>query len=190
MADDLKTANLVGTAPKDVLSYGPSKLMVEKYLWHSPDVGIVSSYTPTDKDVLDHFGIFRGVDQVEAFAQATIVSCIAYLEKRKLGCSHDEIKRLFLPVFISIGQVNFHSYLQAADTFVSLGQIKSYKFRQMICEGRIYKAPKTLNLDDYFSGFNEKRLLNYDLSNDFLLVAELQGITGRGIKNLTKQAAQ
>jgi hypothetical protein len=145
-------------------------------------VGIVASYTPTANDVEDHFGIFRGVDQIEAFAQATIVSCGAFLEKRKTGNSFEELKQKFVPIFIGVGQVNFHSYLEKGDTFVSIGYITFYKFRQMVAEGRIYKVPKSLDLDDYFSTFNEERLRTYQLSNDFTLIAELAGITGRALK--------
>jgi hypothetical protein len=174
--------NLVGTEPAVVLTHGPTKILVDKYIWHSPDAGIVASYMPKERDVKDHFGIFRGVDQIEAFAQATIVSCGAFTESRKLKCSFAELKEIFIPVFIGIGPVKFHSYLETGDTFVSVGQIVTYKFRQMVCNGRIYKAPKGLDLDAYFSDFNEDRLTVYDLSKDFILVAELQDVTGRALK--------
>ena len=58
--------SLVGIDTADILPHGPTKLLVNKYNWHSPGLGIVASYTPTERDVEDHFGIFRGVDQVEA----------------------------------------------------------------------------------------------------------------------------
>jgi hypothetical protein len=174
--------NLVGSSPKDLLLHGPTKLMVNNYHWHSPNVGIVASYSPTELDVKDHFGIFRGVDQVEAFAQASIVSCGTFLECRKLQCEPADLKDKFIPAFISIGAVYFHYYLELGDTFVSLGRIKFYKFRQMVCDGRIYKVPKGLDLDRYFSRFDDNRLINYDLSQDFMLVAELFDITGRAIK--------
>lgn len=174
--------NLVGVSPKDVLLHGPSKLLVSNYHWHEPEVGIVGSYTATEKDVQDHFGIFRGVDQIEAFGQATIGSCSTFLECRKKNCSTMELKEKFIPAFISLGQVNFHNYLQVGDTFVSIGQIKFYKFRQMVADGRIYKVPKGLDLNDYFSQFNTERLMEYGLNDDFLLIAEISDITGRGIK--------
>ncbi len=60
----------------------------------------------------------------------------------------------------------------------------------MVCDGRIYKVQKGLDIDDYFKDFNDDRLLNYDLSKDFVLVAELSGVTGRAIKNLKKQETQ
>ena len=180
--------NLIGVHPKDVLSHGSTKLLLDKYIWHAPDVGIVASYTPKGRDVKDHFGIFRGVDQIEAFAQATIVSCGAFLERQKKDCSFDALKKLFIPVFISVGQVDFHSYLEEGDTFINIGHITFYKFRQMTCSGRIYKVPKDLNLAGYFKHFSEQRLKTYDLSSDFTLIAELENVTGRAIKkeNLKK----
>jgi hypothetical protein len=178
----LNEGNLVGLDPDQLLLHGPTKLLLDKFHWHSPEKGIVASYTPKARDVKDHFGLFRGVDQVEAFAQATIVSCATFSECRKNDCLPDGLKDMFLPAFISIGQVNFHNYLQKGDTFISMGNIKFYRWRQMVCDGRIYKVPKKLNLDEYFRDFTEERLLNYDISEDFKLVAELFGITGRAIK--------
>jgi len=72
--------------------------------------------------------------------------------------------------------------LEKGQTFINIGFIKFYKWRQMVCEGRIYRAPKDLDLVEYFKDFDEKRLLAYDLRSDFVLIAELYDITGRGIK--------
>jgi hypothetical protein len=174
--------NLVGTEPEAVLIHGPKKLMITKYLWHAPAVGIVASYSPREIDVEDHFGVFRGVDMVESFAQATTGSCGAYIETVKQKCSFQYLKDTFYPAFIGVGQVIFHNYLELGDTFISVGHIKHYKFRQMVCDGRIYKVPPGLDLDEYFSRFNEERLLGYDLEKEFKLIAELFGVTGRGIK--------
>jgi hypothetical protein len=175
--------SLIGQYPKDILvHHGPTKLLVSKYHWHSPLAGVVASYTPTEHDVKDHFLVFRGVDQIESFAQATTGSCNVFLECEKMGLTPYELMDKFLPRFVSIGQVIFHNYLEKGDTFINIGQIKFYKFRQMVCDGRIYKAPKGLDLDDYFSQFDEEGLLTYDLSSDFTLVAELFDITGRAIK--------
>ncbi|UKT62888.1 hypothetical protein [Pedobacter mucosus] len=173
---------LIGISPKSLLLHGPKKTLLNSYHWHSPQIGIVASYSPTFFDVEDHFGVFRGVDMIEAFAQATIVSCCGFLECLKLKCTPEELKANFLPLFISIGQVNFRSYLEEGDVFISLGQIKFYKFRQMTCDGRIYKVPKGLDLDAYFSDYTEEQFLNYELPNDFTLIAELFDITGKGIK--------
>jgi hypothetical protein len=182
LPDILRNGNLVGLNPKNILLHGPSKRLLNTYHWHSPEKGIVASYSPTERDVEDHFGIFRGVDQVEAFAQASVVSCATFLECRKLNCTADELKDKFIPAFISIGQVNFHNYLEYGDRFISIGIIKFYKWRQMVCDGRVYKVPKDMDLDAYFSDFSEERLLKYDISKDFTLVAELFDITGRAIK--------
>lgn len=181
-----KADNLAGISPKDIMvHHGPTKLLLDKYLWHSPDKGIIASYTPKKRDVEDHFGIFRGVDQIESFAQAAVGSCSVFLECRKQALSPLELKEKFIPRFISIGQVIFHSFLEEGDTYINIGQIKFYKFRQMVSDGRIYKAPEGLNLDHYFSTYTEKQLLEYDLSKDFTLVAELADITGRAIKRET-----
>jgi hypothetical protein len=178
---DIKEGNLLLFKPSQMLLHGPTKRLVNNYHWHSPDKGIVASYSPKERDVEDHFGIFRGVDQVESFAQATIVSCATFLECRKQNCTPDQLKDKFIPAFISIGNVNFHYYLEQGDVFICIGYIKFYKWRQMVCDGRIYKAPPGLDLDEYFKDFNEDRLLKYDISKDFKLVAELFDITGRAI---------
>ncbi len=174
--------NLVGIEPQIVLIHGPKKLMLDKYIWHSPNVGIVASYSPRELDVEDHFGVFRGVDMVESFAQATIVSCGAYSETFKQNCGFQDLKNNFYPLFTNIGQVNFYSYIELGDTFINIGHIKHYKFRQMICSGRIYKVPAGLNLDEYFSDFNEERLLKFDLDKEFKLIADLDNITGQAIR--------
>jgi hypothetical protein len=62
-----------------------------------------------------------------------------------------------------------------------LGKITFYKFKQMVCDGRIYRCPPGLDLDEYFKDFNEERLLKYDLSPDFKLISDLYDITGREI---------
>lgn len=179
--DIVHNGTLVGVDPKKIMLHGATKRYVNDYLWHSPKVGVVASYSPTAGNVKDHFGIFRGVDQVEAFAQATIVSCATFLECRKHNCLPDVLKDKFIPAFISIGNVNFHNYLEEGDTFISMGVIKFYKWRQMVCDGRIYKIPPGFDLEEYFKDFSEERLLKYDISKDFKLVAELFDITGRAI---------
>ncbi len=181
MAEIIANGSLVDIYPRQILLHGPTKRLVDKYHWHSPNKGVVASYSPKERDVEDHFDIFRGVDQVEAFAQATIVSCATFLECRKNRCLPDDLRDKFIPAFISIGGVSFHNYLELGDTFISIGNITFYKWRQMVCDGRIYKVPKELDLDEYFKDFTDERLLKYDISKDFKLVAELTGITGRAI---------
>jgi len=179
--DTIHSGNLVGIDPANLLLHGPTKRLVNAFHWHSPYKGIVASYSPTERDVEDHFNVFRGVDQIEAFAQATIVSCATFLECRKQNCLPDALRDKFVPAFISIGSVNFQNYLELGDTFISIGNITFWKWRQMVCDGRIYRVPKSLDLDEYFSDFTEERLLKYDISKDFVKVAELHDITGRAI---------
>lgn len=179
--DTIQHGNLVGVDPVNLLLHGPTKRLVSAYHWHSPNKGIVASYSPTERDVEDHFNVFRGVDQIEAFAQATIVSCATFLQCRKQNCLPDVLRDTFVPAFISIGNVNFQNYLELGDTFISIGNITFWKWRQMVCDGRIYRVPKELDLDEYFSDFTEERLLKYDISKDFVKVAELHDITGRAI---------
>jgi len=176
--------SLVGMHPKDILIHGPKKTLIDRYIWHKPDFGIIVSYAPTAFDVEDHFGVFRGVDQIESFAQATIVSCSSYLEAKKQKCNLELLKSSITPLFISIGQVSFRSYLLAGDVFISMGYITFYKFRQMTCNGRIYKVPKGLDLDDYFKDYTQEQFEKYELRDDFVLIAELFDITGRGTKQI------
>ena len=72
--------------------------------------------------------------------------------------------------------------MEEGDTFINIGYIKFCKFRQIVSDGRIYKVAKGIDLDEYFCHFTEKQLMEYDLSTDFTLVAELFDVTGRGIK--------
>lgn len=179
---ELTMKSLIGISPGTVLVHGDSKRLVDKYHWHVPDVGIVASYSPKEHDVADHFGFFRGVDIIESFAQATTGSCSAYLECKKMQCSFDHLKVTFTPLFLNLGQVNFMNYLELGDTLVCMGQVKFYKFRQMTCDGRVYKAPGGLDLEIYFKDYTEERFLKYDLDESFTLVAELFDVTGKGFR--------
>ena len=180
--DPIYHETLVGDKPKQWLLHGATKRLIDKYHYHSPKVGVVASYTPKERDVKDHFSIFRGVDQVESFAQASIASCGTYAQCKIQNCKPADLRDDFVPVFLSIGSVTYHNYLQKGETFINIGIIKFYKFRQMICDGRIYKVPPGLDLDAYFKGFTDERLLAYDLPKDFKLIAELFNITGQAIK--------
>ncbi len=175
--------SLVGIAPSVVMLHGPSKRFVDAYHWHNANLGIIASYSPREQDVLDHFGIFRGVDIIEAFAQVANGSCSAFLQCKKMGIDFDELKRRFIPLFLSVGQVNFQRHLEVGDVMVSIGQIKFYKFRQIICEGRVFKAPKGLDLDAYFKDYTKEQFLAYELSEDFIQIAELSEVVGKAIKN-------
>jgi 3-oxoacyl-[acyl-carrier protein] reductase len=134
-AEDIAEGNLTGVHPSDLMiHHGPTKLLLDKYHWHSPKIGIVASYSPKSRDVEDHFGLFRGVDQIESCAQAIAGSCNGFLECKKEGLEPLELGEKFFPRFISIGQVIFHNYLEEGDTFINIGYIKfcnSVKLFQM-----------------------------------------------------------
>ena len=176
-------STLVGLDPATVLPHGPSKLLVDEYLWHSPYVGVVAAYTPDEWDVMDHFGVFRAVDQVESFGQAAVVSCSAFLDTGKTGLSYTEYYKLRNFVFVGIKSVHCHDVIPYKQKYICLGVINFYKFRQMTASGRIYKVPAGLDLQEYFRDFTEERLRNYDLGKEFVLATELHDILGKGIKN-------
>ncbi len=55
----LNYGNLAGLNPAQVMLHGPTKRLIDAYYWHSPNKGIVAGYAPTERDVEDHFGVFR-----------------------------------------------------------------------------------------------------------------------------------
>ena len=176
-------SSLIGQRTDIVLPHGPTKRLVDKYLWHSPNVGIVAEYTPNERDVHDHFGVFRAVDQVESFGQAVVVSCSAFLDTQKMGLSYEEYYKKRNFVFVGIKAVHCHNVIRHNEKYVCLGVINFYKFRQMTASGRIYKVPAGLDTAQYFKDFTEERLRNYDLDKEFVFTTELHDILGKGIKN-------
>lgn len=182
------SSSLLGLEPATVLSHGPTKLLVDRYLWYAPHLGAISCYTPTETDVRDHFGLFRGVDQVESFAQGTLASCCSLMEADKQGKTLAQIKEDFNSVFLEIGRVIFHKTLSVGETFIAVGQITFYKFRQMSMNGKIFKVPPLIDLDAFFAQFTDEDFTSYNLAPEFELVTELQGIVGKAVKiNQLKQ---
>ncbi len=174
--------SLVGQDPGLVLPHGPSKLLVNEYLWHVPNAGIVATYTPKEQDVRDHFGVFRAVDQVESFGQATAVSCSAFLDTNKTGIGYKEYYKERNFVFMSIEKVLCHNFVRLNERYICIGIITFYKFRQMATSGRIYKVVTDLDLKNYFKSFTEEQLRNFTLAQDFVLVTEIEKIISKGIK--------
>lgn len=174
---------LVGQDPAIILPHGPTKRLVDEYVWHSPGAGIVAAYTPNEHDVHDHFGVFRAVDQVESFGQAVVVSCSAFLDTAKMGMSYEDYYKLRNFVFVGIKAVHCHNVIRYNEKYICLGVINFYKYRQMTASGRIYKVPAGLDLHEYFKDFTEERLKNYDLDPGFVFCTELHDILGKGIKN-------
>ena len=174
--------SLVGQDPHLILPHGPSKLLVDEYLWHAPNAGIVACYTPKEHDVLDHFGVFRAVDQVESFGQATAVSCSAFLDTNKMGIGFKKYYNERNFVFMSIEKVLCHGFIRLNEKYICIGIITFYKFRQMAASGRIYKVTTDLDLKNYFKSFTETALRNFELPEDFVLVTEIEKVITKGIK--------
>lgn len=174
--------SLVGQDPGLILPHGPSKLLIDQYLWHRPNDGIVASYTPKEQDVKDHFGVFRAVDQVESFGQATAVSCSAFLDTNKTGLGYKEYYKERNFVFMSIEKVLCHNFIRLNEKYICIGIITFYKFRQMATSGRIYKVVTDIDLKNYFGSFTEASLRKFELSDDFVLVTEIEKVISKGIK--------
>jgi len=174
---------LVGQKASTVLPHGPTKLLVNEYVWHSPNAGVVATYTPNARDVEDHFGVFRAVDQVESFGQAVVVSCSAFLDTEKMGVGYKEYYQRRNFVFVGVKSVHCHNVIRYNEQYVCLGIINFYKYRQMTASGRIYKVPHGLDVAAYFADFTEERLRAYDVDERFILATELNDILGKGIKN-------
>jgi hypothetical protein len=178
-----KPRSLVGQDPRRVLPHRPTKLLVDEFLWHEPEVGIVASYTPRERDVEDHFGVFRGVDQVESFGQACVVSCSVFLDAAKMALDYDAYYAQRNFVFAGVERVHCHGFIRLGEPYVCLGAIEQYKFRQMTVSGRIYKVAGDVDLRAYFAGFTAERLRAFDLDERFEKVFEIHNIIGKGIKN-------
>lgn len=179
-------ASLVDCSPTEVLPHGPSKLFVDKYLWHVDLIGCIASYKVRARDVVDHFGLMRGVDQIEFFGQAVPVSGGIFHVTQRKGIPFKETLAQGPFLFLGVGEVRFRASIAEGDVIVALGFETFNRFNQVQVNGRIYKAPPGLALDEYFATFTEERLRSYDLQDDFELATEIFGITGRYVKNKTK----
>jgi hypothetical protein len=176
--------NLVGANPSEVLPHGETKRLVDAYYWHLPTVGIIAGYTPKPRDVHDHFGVFRGVDQVESFGQACVVSCSVFLDAMKMGLAYQDYYKQRNFVFVGVDKVHCHGFIRKGETYICAGIIQHYKFRQMTVSGKIFKLKQLIDLPAYFAQFTEAQLKNYDFdANYFEMVFEIHNIVGQGIKN-------
>ncbi|MFY0650871.1 MAG: hypothetical protein JXQ96_02500 [Cyclobacteriaceae bacterium] len=177
----VNSETLVGLKPSDVLPHGPSKILVHDFLWHSPNLGIISSYTPSKDDVRDHFGVFRGVDQIESFGQSSIIACSAFLEAQKKQINYTELYKKYQFVFLSSQQVNCHSFLKEGETFINYAFINYYKFRQMSCSGKILSVPEHIDIHNYMKTLTEEDFSAKTLEKECKVVAEFHEIIGKGI---------
>lgn len=167
---------------EQVLPHGPSKRLIDRILWHSPKLGSIGVYTPTPSDVKDHFGIFRGADQIECLAQASVVPLLAYNESHKLNLSFEDYFKEFVILGAGVGKVVMHHYLKEGEQFVVLGKITFYRFRQMIVDGKIFKVPDSIDVYNYFSTYPEESFKNLHLSPEFKLVSDFEDLVGRALR--------
>jgi len=179
--DNMK--NLVGLSPQIALPHGPSKIYLDAFLWHYSDIGVVAVYTPKEKDTQDHFGIFRGADQIEAFGQASVVAANAFISCKKKEMSFSELYEHYNFVFMSMGEAICKSFIKLGDTAVIHAHFVDYKFRQMTATGKIYKAAKNFDVEDYYKNYSKEDFLENKTPADFEEVAEFKNLKGRGIKN-------
>ena len=175
--------SLVGLSPHDVLPHGPSKVYIDEFLWHRPGVGVVAIYTAREKDTHDHFGVFRGVDQIEAFGQASVVAGNAFISCVKKGISFSELYENYNFVFLTMGSAICKSFIKLGDTAIIHAHFDDYKFRQMISSGKVYKASKGFDLEKYYQDYTEEQFKNNIVPAEYMEVSEFNGLTGRGIKN-------
>ncbi len=178
----IKNQSLVGLDPKDVLPYGSTKLLVDEYLWHKPDIGGIASYTVKARDVKDHFGLFRGADQLEFFAQSSIVSLGMYIisEKASLKCS--QILKKYNPAFLGVDRIRFCHFAKLNETIISVSVINKYKFKQVTCSGKIYKVPDGFNLKSYCSSLSSRDVENFNIHEALTIVAEFENAVGWCVK--------
>ena len=178
-----KLTSLVGLSPYDVLPHGPSKVYLDAFLWHESKLGVVATYTPQEKDTHDHFGVFRGVDQIEAFGQASVVASNAFISCVKKEISFSELYEKYNFVFLTLGEAICKSFIKLGETFVIHAHFNDYKFRQMTASGKLYKTSPNFDLEEYYKKYTINQFLNNELPNDYIEVAEFKNLIGRGIKN-------
>lgn len=174
--------SLVGISPHTALPHGPSKVFVDAFLWHKPDLGIVASYTPREKDTHDHFGIYRGADQIETFGQATVVAANAFLSCAKKEISFDSLYESYNFVFMRAGDVICKSFIKLGETAVIHGHFKNCQFKQMTAGGTMYKVPPRFDLKKCYKSYTESQFKEDEVDKSFVEVTEFGNLTGRGIK--------
>lgn len=175
--------SLVGISPHIALPHGPSKIYVDAFLWHRPDVGVVASYTPKAKDTHDHFGIYRGADQIESFGQASVVAGNAFKSCIKKNMTFQELYEHYNFVFMTIGNAVCKSFIKLGDTAIVHAHFVDYKFRQMTSSGKIYKVSSNFNLESFYEDYSESDFLQHHVHKDFVEVTTFENLIGKGIKN-------
>ena len=174
--------SLVGISPHTALLHGPSKTLVDTFLWHNPDIGIIASYTPKERDTHDHFGVYRASDQMESFGLASVVAANAFLSCRKKNISFKELYVNYNFIFMKIEEIICKSFIKLGETLVIYAYFEDYKFRQMTASGKIFKTNTEFDLQEYYKSYTDKQFLAGKIDKSFVEVTELKNLVGRGIK--------
>lgn len=168
-------------APADILLHGPSKIYVDELLWFYPQTGIVTTYTVQQKDVHDHFDVFRGVDMIESAGQTGVLACsilLAQKEQRPISVLQGE----FIMAFLGLGNARFHDFVKQGETLVNVIEIHRYKFRQISFSGTVYKQNGPAETKAYFDNLNEEEFKNGQLPSSFSKIADFEDYRGRAVK--------
>lgn len=177
-----KYQSLVGVQPKEILPYGPTKLFVDEYLWHNPEVGCVASYRVKEDDVKDHFGLFRGVDQLEFFAQSSLVSLGIFQIVNRTNLSIYQLQEQYNCLFLGVERVRFHHFVRCGETLISVAVLNKYVFKQMTCSGRVYKVPDDFDRKAYCSFLCADNVKDFQFKDDLKIIAEFENATGWYVK--------
>ncbi len=174
--------SLVDLNPKDILPYGETKLLVDEFIWHDPKQGVAGTYVAKERDVQDHFNIFRGVDMVESFAQSTLVAGGLFLALEKSDLSIDELLERYKVVFTSIGDTKFYKQILKGDTIVHLGRLNYFKHKQISFDGIILTPTASLSAQALLETYSTDPS-NYKHNHcDYSIVASLSDIKGQAIE--------
>lgn len=174
--------SLVELHPKDILPHGPTKLLVDEYLWHNPEIGCIASYKVKEADVKDHFGLFRGVDQLEFFAQSSIVSLGVFHVANNSNLSCQQVLAKYNWLFLGVDRIRFHCFVQCGEKIISIGVIKKYLFKQMTCSGKIYKVPDNFDMKEYCAVLCDEDMNDFKMPKELTMIAEFENVVGWCVK--------
>lgn len=153
---------------REFLPHGPTKLYIDEIIYNG-EMGLASLYRVQEKDTLDHFGYFRGVDQVETCGQASLAwhmnrVYLKRLKKNKKVISFDCLAN-------SINEAVFLSPVSTGDLYLTVCSCKHLRsFVEADSVGYVIPSEKEESVRDYFSNLKKDSLLDADLKDLFGLV--------------------
>ena len=174
--------SLVGISPAQALPHGPTKIFLDEFLWHEPTLGVVAKYEPKESDLKDHFGLFRGADQIEMFGQTSVVAANAFISCKKKNIGFDQLYKDYVFVFMKMGEAVCKSFIKSGEVAVAYAYIVDYKFKQMTASGTIYKCRSDFDLRGYYRYYSHERFKLRETPEVFTEVTEFNNLIGRGIK--------